>query len=140
MPATHHDAEIVIRLYDLRREEVMRKARQFMGEKFWPQSADDIVKLAQAFGTEENAYFRQVSSFWEMATSLVHRGAVDPELFSDWSNEAFFFYGKIQPYMAEVRKAMDSPTMFGNLEKFVTMTPEFREKSQKFVARVKSMS
>jgi hypothetical protein len=137
MPATHHDADIVIRLYEMRREEVMRKARNFMTEQFWPQSADDIVKLAQAFGTQENAYYRQITSYWEMATSLVHRGAVDPDLFSDWSAEAFFLYGKIQPYLEEARQKLESPQMLGNLEKFVNSTPAFREKAQKFIARAK---
>jgi hypothetical protein len=140
MSATHHDAEIVIKLYELRREEVMRKARRFMSEEFWPQSADEIVQLQTSFGSEHNAYYRQITSFWEMATSLVHRGAVDPELFSDWSGEAFFLYAKFQPYLEEVRKKLDSPQMLGNLEKFVTMTPELREKTQKFVARAKVMS
>jgi hypothetical protein len=140
MPATHHDADIVIRLYEIRREEVMRKARKFMTEDFWPQSADDIVKLAQAFTTQENAYYRQMTSFWEMATSLVHRGAVDPNLFSDWAGEAFFFYAKFAPYLAEARKKLDSPQMLGNLEKFVTLTPEFREKTEKFVARAKALA
>ena len=140
MAATHQDAEVVIRLYELRREEVMRKARKFMSEEFWPTSASEIVQLAQAFGSEKNAYFRQVTSFWEMAASLVHRGAVDLELFSDWSGEAFFLYAKFQPYLEEVRSKLDSPQMLGNLEKFVTLTPELREKTQKFVARAKTMS
>ncbi len=139
MPATHHDADVVIRLYEIRREETMRKARKFMTENFWPQSADDIVKLAQAFGTEENAYWRQITSYWEMATSLVHRGAVDPGLFSDWSAEAFFLYGKLQPYLDEARQKLESPQMLGNLEKFVNLTPEFREKTQKFIARAKML-
>jgi hypothetical protein len=111
-----------------------------MSEEFWPTSASEIVQLAQAFGSEKNAYFRQVTSFWEMAASLVHRGAVDPELFSDWSGEAFFLYAKFQPYLEEVRSKLDSPQMLGNLEKFVTLTPELREKTQKFVARAKAMS
>jgi hypothetical protein len=137
MPATHHDADIVIRLYELRREETMRKARKFMTEQFWPQSADDIVKLAHAFGTPENAYYRQITSYWEMATSLVHRGAVDPELFSDWSSEGFFLYAKFQPFLEEARQKLDSPLMLGNLEKFVNSTPALREKTQKFIARAK---
>lgn len=140
MAATHQDADIVIKLYDLRREELMRKARKYMTEQFWPQSADDIVKLQQAFGTNENSYYRQVTSYWEMATSLVHRGAIDPELFSDWSGEAFFLYAKFQPYLEEARKKLDSPQMLGNLEKFVNLTPALQEKTQKFIARGKAMS
>jgi hypothetical protein len=135
MPATHHDADIVLRLYEMRREEVMRKARKFMTEQFWPESADDIVKLALSFGTQENSYYRQFTSYWEMATTLVHRGAVDAELFADWSNEAFFLYAKFYPFLEEARKKLESPTMLGNVEKFVNLTPAFREKTQLFIAR-----
>ena len=101
--ASHHDAEIVLKLYDLRREEVMRKARDFMAGQFWPTSADEIVKLMQDFGAQNNAYFRQVTTFWDMAATLANRGAVDTDLFSDWSGEMFFIFAKLHPYLNEVR-------------------------------------
>ncbi len=68
------EAELVLKLYDLRREEVMRKARNFIVGDFWPKSADDVLAVANAWGSEQNAYFRQVISFWEMAASLPLRG------------------------------------------------------------------
>jgi hypothetical protein len=138
--ATHHDAEIVLKLYDLRREEVMRKARNFMATQFWPTSADEVVKLMQDFGSENNAYFRQTTSFWDMAVSLVNRGAVDPDLFSDWSNEMFFFVAKLHPHLDEVRKQMDSPQWMGNIFKFIDSKPEFQTKFETVKKRVAAMS
>ena len=82
--ADHGDAQIVLRLYDFRREAQMREARKFIGE-WLPQSIDDVLKVANTFGTVENQYFRQVYSYWEMASSLVHRGALNGDLFDDWS-------------------------------------------------------
>jgi hypothetical protein len=138
--ASHHDAEIVLKLYDLRREEVMRKARNFMAGQFWPQSANDIVSLFQSFGTDENAYFRQVTSFWDMAVSLANRSAVDPDLFSDWSNEMYFLFAKFHPYLAEARKTMDAPNWMAGIEKFINSKPEYQTKFDVFKKRVANMS
>lgn len=138
--ATHHDAEIVLRLYDLRREEVMRKARNFMAGQFWPQSADDIVAVFQNFTAEENAYFRQVISFWDMAVSLANRGAVDNDLFSDWSNEMYFIFAKFAPHLAEVRKKIDAPQWMGGIEKFINSKPEYQAKFENVQKRVANMS
>jgi hypothetical protein len=138
--ATHHDAEIVLKLYDLRREEVMRRARNFMATQFWPASAEDIANLMMDFGSEKNAYFRQVTSFWDMASTLVHRGAVDPDLFSDWSNEMFFFCAKLHPYLDEVRKQTESPKWMHNMFAFIDSKPEYQTKFESFKKRVANMS
>ncbi len=75
---SHHDAELILKLYDLRRESVMREARTFMAQ-FAPKSVDELVALTTAFGTKEQAYLRQVAGYWEMAASLVNRGALNRE-------------------------------------------------------------
>jgi hypothetical protein len=138
--ASHHDAEIVLKLYDLRREEVMRKARNFMSTQFWPTSAADIVKIMQDFGSEQNAYYRQVTSFWDMAATLVHRGALDPDLFSDWSNELFFVFAKIHPYLDDVRKQTESPKWMHNVYSFIDSKPEYQTKFETITKRVANMS
>jgi len=130
--ASHHDAEIVLKLYDLRREEVMRAARDFMAGQFWPTSADEIVKLMQDFGAQNNAYFRQVTTFWDMAATLANRGAVDTDLFYDWSGEMFFIFAKLHPYLNEVRKQMEAPQWLGNIVKFVESKPEYKTKLEAF--------
>ena len=138
--ANHHDAEIVLKLYDLRREEKMRTARNFMAGEFWPTTADEVVKLMQDFGGEKNAYFRQVTSFWDMAATLVHRGAVDPDLFSDWSGEMFFIFAKLHPIVDEVRKQMDSPKWMHNIYSYFDSKPEYQTKFDSFKKRTAAMS
>ena len=75
--------------------------------EWWPQNVDDVLKLANAFGTLENQHFRQVFSFWEMASSLVHRGALNGDLFDDWAAELYFCFAKLKPHLKQLREAMD---------------------------------
>ncbi len=119
--ATTADAEIVLKLYDMRREKVMREARNWL-LGFWPQNVQDVMAVANAFGKPENAYFRQVMSFWEMAASLPLRGAVDPELFMDWSGEMVFVFAKFAPILAEVREAMANPMFLQRVETLINQT------------------
>ena len=117
--ASAKDAQIVMQLYDLRREARMREARDFFIVQFFPESAEDVVKLANSFGSKENTYFRQVYSYWNMAASLVVQGAVDKDLFNAWATEMYFVWAKIQPYIQEVRSAMGLPDYLQNVEKVV---------------------
>src|ERR1035438_9694939 len=80
--ATTQDAEVILKLYDLRREPVMREARTFL-LGFAPQSTDDLMALVGDLSLKENAYLRQVVGYWEMAASLVLRGALNEELARD---------------------------------------------------------
>ena len=137
--ASQADAEIVMRLYDMRREDVMRQARNFMAGEFWPDNPSDVQKLMNAWGTQENAYYRQVTSYWEMAASLPLRGAVDPDLFSDWSGEMFFIFSKMFPFLTELRELTKNPKMFGNIETFINSKPMYQEKLQAFTARTQKM-
>lgn len=92
--ATAADAELVLRLYELRREETLRKARKFMGFDFDPKNVDELRVVSRGRGTQENAYWRQVMSYWEMAASLVLRGALDADLYLDSNGEGLFLYAK----------------------------------------------
>ena len=120
--ATAHDGQLVLQLYDLRREAEMRKARNWFAAEFWPQSADDIVKVASSFPSQENAWMRQVGGYWDMAASLVLQGALHEELFLQpgISGEMFFIFAKIYPFLKEVRQKMNSPEAFVNIEKVAT--------------------
>ena len=89
--------------------------------KFWPKSAKEVIDVQNAFGTQENCYFRQVISYWEMSSSLVLRGAVDPDLFMDWSGEMVFFFAKIYPYLAEVRAGIN-PGFWLKVETVINQT------------------
>jgi hypothetical protein len=136
--ATTFDADIVIKLYDLRREPRMRQARNWFLMEFWPKSVQDVVAVQNAFGTDENAYFRQIVSYWEMSASLVLRGAVDPDLFMDWSGEMVFLFGKIYPYLKEVREAIN-PGFFLKVETVINQTNR-QAQLEAVVERQKKMS
>lgn len=132
--ATHADAELILKLYDLRREAEMRKARNFIFN-FWPESAQDIVNLFMNFGSQENAWARQVGGYWEMAASLVTRGTLDPDLFFDNNGEMFFVYAKFHPFLKELRDHFQEPSIFANVEKLVQSTPEARDRLQRILTR-----
>ena len=78
---TTADAQLIIQLYDLRREAEMRKARTWWAAEFFPQSADDFIKVAWAMNTQENNWLRQVSGYWGMVSSFVNSGALNEEIF-----------------------------------------------------------
>lgn len=124
------DAELVLKLYDLRREPEMRKARNWALIQFWPESVDDCMKVGSALGTQENAWLRQVNGYWDMAASFVVRGALNPDLFLEGgsSGEMFFFFCKIHPFLKELREKMQSPKYLANVEKAILMTKESRER------------
>ena len=102
--ATAADAGIVLELYKLRQETTLRAARQFMAMEFWPKDLEELRAVSRAMGTDKNAFWRQVMTYWEMAASLVLRGAVDPDLFLDSQGEGIFLYAKFHHWHAETEK------------------------------------
>lgn len=132
------EAGLILKLYDLRREAEMRKARDWWVVRFWPQTADDFVKVANAMGTQENNWLRQVGGYWDMAAAMVLRGAIHPELFLEGgvSGEMFFLYAKIQPILKDLREKMQSPGLFSNVEKVIMSSKTGRERLKTVSARV----
>jgi hypothetical protein len=126
---TSTDAELILKLYDLRREAEMRKARNWWLVNFWPESADDVMKVGMAMGTQENNWLRQVSGYWNMAAGLVEHGALNRELFLEpsFSGEMFFIYAKIRPFLKDLREKMKNPRMYANVEKLIDSTKPSRE-------------
>lgn len=104
MLATPADAEIVLRLYELRRETVMRQARAWVIGEFWPATADEFFAVALNRSDPHNAFVRQVLTYWEMAAAMVLHGAVSAELFVDCNAEGFFLLAKFAPILEDVRK------------------------------------
>jgi hypothetical protein len=137
--ATPVDAELMLKLYDLRRETVMRQARNFIAG-FNPQSADEVVAVFQASGTPENAYIRQVISFWEMCASFVLRGALHEGLFIDNGGEMFFVFAKFAPFLAEIREKMGQPQFLSKAEEVINHTEEARERLEATIARQNKMA
>ncbi len=135
------DAQLILQLYDLRREPEMRKARSFMAQQFWPRSADDVLALMNSFPGQENAWMRQVIGYWDMAAALVLHGALDRELFLDASGgEMYFVFAKVSPYLAEVRQKSGQAGMLGNIERVLTETEAGKTRLASVVARIKSMA
>ena len=126
---TATDAELILKLYDLRREAEMRKARNWAVVDFWPTSTDDIIKIASALGTQENAWMRQVGGYWNLAASLALAGTVSEDLFLEpsFSGEMFLIYGKMRPFLKELRAKMKNQHIFANVEKLITGTKKGRE-------------
>jgi len=127
--ATATDAELILKLYDLRREAEIRKGRNWWLTQFWPESAEDIMKIAQNLGSQENNWMRQVGGYWEMAATLAVHGAVDKDLFLEPSfcGEMFFFYAKFKPFLKEVREKMQAPNLFHNVETLINSSPAAQE-------------
>lgn len=135
---TAEDAKIIMRLYDLRREPEMRKARSWYAG-WWPRSADDVLKVIQAAGTQENAWFRQVNGYWDMVASFVTRGVLNEELFFDCSGEMWFVFAKLEPFLTEVRQRANIPQGFKRIEKLVSRTKDGRERLELFSKRAEKM-
>jgi hypothetical protein len=139
--ATATDAQLIMQLYDLRREPEMRKARNWWVTGFWPESADDFMKVAGAMGSQENNWLRQVGGYWSMASAFVLQGALSEELFIQpaVTGEMFLIFAKVQPFLKELREKMGDPHMFGNVEKIVTGSKFARERLKLTLKRVETM-
>jgi hypothetical protein len=121
------DVLAILKLYELRREDQMRAARQWFYTEFDPQSAMDIIGLYRG-GERASANFRMVVSYWDMAASFVLNGAIDEKLFQDANGEHLFVFAKIQPFIAGVREVFREPDFFLNLETLALKTPHAEAK------------
>jgi len=128
--ATAHDAQLILQLYDLRREAEMRKARHWFVAEFWPETADDFMNVVNKFPSQENSWIRQVGSYWDMAAALVLQGALHEELFIQpgCSGEMFFIFAKIHPFLKELRQKMNNPSAWSNIEKVATGSKAARKR------------
>jgi hypothetical protein len=123
----HEDANLILRLYELRREEAMRRARDWFTTAFDPQSTEDIFEVLMGSRSSD---FRMVASYWDMAAALVNHGAIDEAMFNDINTEHVAVYAKLQPYLAEIRAMPGVPPYlyFKNLEPLVLRLPDAEER------------
>lgn len=131
----HEDADLILKLYDLRREPVMREARNWMFT-FNPTSVQDVM---EAMIGEHSGHLRMVISYWDMACAMVTNGAIDEELFNQTNGEHIFVYMKIQPVIEGLRAMFGNQEFLKNLETVVkripdieTKLPAMRERMAKF--------
>ena len=138
---TSADAQLILQLYDLRREPEMRKARHWWVANFFPDSADDFLKVAWAMGTPENNWLRQVGGYWGIATSFVLQGALNEQLFLQpaFSGEMFLIYAKVYPFIKELREKMGDSEVFLNIEKVILGSKYGRNRLQLTLKRVEKM-
>ena len=129
------EAGLILNLYDLRREETMRKARDWYFRDFNPQSFADFN--AAMFG-EHGAYVRMVVSYWEMAASLVKNGAIGLELFADSNGEHIGVFSKIELLLGEIRAAY-GPQFAASFEKLIDATPDGRKRVAEIRERMKAI-
>lgn len=129
----HDDADLILKLYDLRREATMREARNWLFT-FNPTSVQDIMDVLIS---EHSGHYRMVISYWEMAAAMVTRGAIDEELFNECNGEHLFVYAKIEHLIPELRVMFDSPDFLSNLESVVKRIPDYERKLAGMKARMK---
>ena len=120
----HHDADLVLRLYDLRREPVMRESRDAINAEFWPKDADEAVAVLSPDHPLNRAY-RQTSTYWEMVYGMAKHGIVHTDYLLENTGEGMFLYAKVEPYLEEMRAA-SHPRIFQNAE-WVANSGEFAD-------------
>jgi hypothetical protein len=133
----HHDAELVLRLYDLRREAVMRQSRDAIFQ-FLPRTWEDLTAVVLSPAHPQNAAWRQTSSYWEMAYGFAKHGIVNPDFLIESSTEGLFLYAKVLPFLERMRKEI-SPTAFQNAEWIVQNSAVAKQRFELVQGRVRKM-
>jgi hypothetical protein len=131
----HDDASLILKLYDLRREAVMREARSWFFT-FNPQSVQDFIEVMIG---DKSGYYRMVVSYWDMAASFVNHGAIDEQMFNDANGEHIFVYSKIAPFLPELRTLFGASSYLENLEKVVRRIPDIDERIANMRERMKQL-
>lgn len=129
-------ADLILKLYDLRREPKMREARNWMFT-FNPSSAGEYAQTMM--DPQVGAYLRMVTSYWDMAASFVNHGAIDADMFNDTAGEHVMVFAKVEPFLSELREMFQNPNALAHLEKVIYDRPDGRErvaKTQEWMATV----
>jgi len=121
-------AELILKLYEIRRETALRAARDYVGGEFKPKSVDDFVSLVKD-GGKPSGHILQVYGYWDMVAAFVVHGALDEALIFDTCQEMYFQFEKIQPYLAGFREQMNLPAFLRSMETVVTASQAKRTKS-----------
>ena len=130
-------ADLILKLYDLRREAKMREARSWIFT-FNPNSADEYIQTMR--NPEVGPLLRMVTSYWDMAAAMVNHGAIDAEMFADTAGEHIIIFAKIEPFLEEFREKINNPKAFKYLEKVIMYMPDGRERVDRAQAMLKSFA
>ncbi|MGC2280231.1 MAG: hypothetical protein WA603_09455 [Candidatus Acidiferrales bacterium] len=129
------EAGLILKLYELRREEVLRKARDWYFRNFNPQNITDFSNVMMG---EHSGYLRMVVTYWNMAAALVNDRAISMELFNESNGEQIGVFAKIEPLLGEIRAAY-APQFAAALEKLIDATPDGRKRVAATRERMKAM-
>lgn len=139
--ATYDDANLILKLYEMRREPTMRAARAWFSNSFKAKTMDEFNELCPK-GSEPNAWARQVISYWDMVASFLNAGVLSQELFFQSGRELLFVWIRVQPLVAEIRALYKDPGTWKNLETAGNAFAEYTKKIssegyETFAARVR---
>jgi hypothetical protein len=113
--ATYEDVDLILRLYEMRRESKLREARDWFGQSFKVKTLDEFNQLCP-LGSQTNAYYRMVISYWEMVASFITKGVLHQELFFESGGELLFVWERIRDVLPASRQANKNPRNLKNLE------------------------
>jgi hypothetical protein len=134
----HHDAELLIKVYDLRREAVMRESRRAILREFWPRTWDDVQAILKP-DHPQNAAYRQTATYWEMVYSIARHGIVHAGFWLENNGEGLFLLAKVEPFLEQIRAA-GQPTAFRNAEWVARECPDGQPVYERIKARVAQMA
>ena len=137
MPTPYESAQLILKLYELRREPVMREARTWFIREFHP---DTIADVQAALAGPHNPHLRMVIGYWDMACSFVVHGALDRQMFLDASSEVFGVFAKVHPLLAEIRAMAPQPGFAKHIEEVVMSVPGVEERMEKMRPRFRAMA
>ena len=134
----YQDADLTIKVYDLRREPVMRDARNALNFTFWPKTYEEMAAILK---TEHplNASWRQVVTYWEMVYGMARHGIVHADYWIETHGEGLFLFAKVAPHLTRLRE-VGSPTTLRNTEWIATETTEGRRLFAIVRARVEKLT
>jgi len=137
MPTPFESAQLNLKLFELRREPVLREARAWVTRDFNPESFDELMAELQG---KNNTWFRMVYGYWDMAASLVTTGAIDPEAFLAAHSEIVAAFSKIHPFLKEIRQSIGEPRIFQHMEAVVTASPDAEATMERRRSRLRAMA
>jgi hypothetical protein len=117
----YESADLLLKLYDLRREPVLRKARAWFRDEFRPRTVQDVL---EAYRGKRSAYYRMVTTYWNMAAALVLHGAIDEQMFVDVNGEHVMVFRRLRPFLGDLRAALGNPGYLHNLESVIMRMPD----------------
>ena len=135
----HEDADLILKLYDLRRETVMREARNWLFT-FNPTSIQDVMEVMTVMTGEQSGYMRMVLSYWDMACAMVVNGAIDEDLFNQTNGEQMVVFMKIEPVLQDLRAMFDNPEFLKSLETVVKRMPNIEARMASMRERFKQFA